>query len=441
MSKPETWKVWEGRVVEGKFPLRQWLGGSDHSAVFLTEMPGQPSQNAAIKFIPVDNGNGEAQLSRLRAASRLSHRHLVRIFETGSTRMDGGTVLYVVMECADDDLSQILPERALQPGEVADLLPPVLDALLYLHKNGFVHGRVKPSNVLAAGDQLKLSSDQVSSAAQQDGRRRRRDVYDAPETAAGIITPAGDVWSMGVTLIAALTQDVTLAEAASPENRDLPESIPEPFREIARDCLRLDPTGRGSLKDIQERLQPAVRSVPAPPERPPVAPAKNRGMLGALAVVVVAVVAIGLAVAYFRSNRPTPQSSNATNPALESTPAIAKTPKPTPAPDPTPAMPQTSEGAVVRQVLPDIPKSAMNTISGTIKVAVRVQVDPSGKVGSATYKMAGHGQYFANHAVQAAKQWQFSAPQSNGQPQPSTWLLQFRFKRSGIQVSPQRAKR
>jgi TonB family protein len=440
MSKPETWKVWEGRVVEGKFPLRHWLGGSDHSAVFLTEMPGLPSQNAAIKFIPVDNGNGEAQLTRLRAASRLSHRHLVRIFETGSTRMDGGTVLYVVMECADDDLSQILPERALQPGEVADLLPPVLDALLYLHKNGFVHGRVKPSNVLAAGDQLKLSSDQVSSAAQQDGRRRRRDVYDAPETAAGIITPAGDVWSMGVTLIAALTRDVTLAEAASPENHDLPENIPEPFREIARDCLRLDPKGRGSLKDIQARLQPAARSVPAPPERAPVAPAKNRGMLGAVAVVVVAV-AIGLAVAYLRSNRPTPHSSNATNPAVESTPAAGKTPTPTPAPDPTPAMPQTTEGAVVRQVLPDIPKTAMNTISGTIKVAVRVQVDPSGKVSSATYKMAGHGRYFATHAVQAAKEWQFSAPQSNGQPQPSTWLLQFRFRRSGIQVSPQRAKR
>ena len=447
MSKPETWKAWQGRMVEGKFPLRQWLGGSDHSAVFLTEMPGQPAQHAAIKFIPVDNGNGgngEAQLSRWHAASRLSHRHLVRIFETGSTRMDGGTVLYVVMECADDDLSRILPERPLQPGEVADLLPPVLDALLYLHKNGFVHGRVKPSNVLAAGEQLKLSSDQVSSAAQQDGRRRRRDVYDAPETAAGIISPAGDVWSMGVTLIAALTQDVTLAEVASPENRDLPESIPEPFREIARDCLRLDPKGRGSLKDIQARLQPAARSVPAPPE-PPVLPAKNRGKSPAFLIVVLAVVAIGIAVAYFRSNRPSAQTSKVITPAVERTPAPPTTPTPapatTPAPAPAPTKPQNTEGAVVRQVRPDIPKSALNTISGTIKVTVRVQVNPSGKVTAATYKMAGHGQYFAKHTLKAAEQWEFSAPQINGQPQPSIWLLQFRFKRSGIQVSPQLVKR
>jgi TonB family protein len=83
----------------------------------------------------------------------------------------------------------------------------------------------------------------------------------------------------------------------------------------------------------------------------------------------------------------------------------------------------------------------MNTISGTIKVAVRAQVDSSGKVTSATYKMAGHGQYFASRALKAAEQWEFAAPRRDGQPQPSIWLLQFRFKRSGVQVSPQQVKR
>jgi len=454
MSKPETWKTWEGRVVEGRFPLRQWLGGSDHSAVFLTETPGQPAQNAAIKFIPVENGNAEDQLSRLRAASRLSHRHLIRILETGSTRMDGGTVLYVVMECADDDLSQILPERALQPGEVADLLPPVLDALLYLHKNGFVHGRVKPSNVLAAGDQLKLSSDQVSLPADQDGSRRRRDVFDAPETAAGIISPAGDVWSMGVTLVAALTRDVTLAEAASPENRDLPESIPEPFRDIARDCLRLDPKRRGSLKDIQARLQPAARSVPAASvpavaERAATtAPSKNRGKFVVGAIAILAVIAIVIGIVFFRPSQPA-QTSSSTQPVAQNAPAAGSAPTTGSSPSPVQphttapsgAQPQTTNGSVVHQVLPDIPRSAMNTISGTIKVAVRVQIDSSGKVTSATYKMAGHGQYFASHALKASEQWEFAAPRRDGQPQPSIWLLQFRFRRSGIQVTPQQVKR
>ena len=53
MSKPETWKSWEGRVVDGKFRLRQYLGCSDHSAVFLTETPAPRPVEAAIP-LPLD---------------------------------------------------------------------------------------------------------------------------------------------------------------------------------------------------------------------------------------------------------------------------------------------------------------------------------------------------------------------------------------------------
>ena len=54
MSSAEEWRAWEGRVVGGKFPLRTWLGGSDHSAIFLTEQQEKPSRKAAIKLIPAD---------------------------------------------------------------------------------------------------------------------------------------------------------------------------------------------------------------------------------------------------------------------------------------------------------------------------------------------------------------------------------------------------
>ena len=46
------WKQWEGQIVNGTFPLRQYLGGSEHSAVFLTERRGRDPQRAAIKLIP-----------------------------------------------------------------------------------------------------------------------------------------------------------------------------------------------------------------------------------------------------------------------------------------------------------------------------------------------------------------------------------------------------
>src|SRR6266566_464270 len=156
MINPEVGKTWEGRNIDGKFPLRRWLGGSEHSAVFLTELPGQATQKAAIKLIAADGAEADRQLSRWRAAARLSHPNLIRIFDAGRCRLDGMPLLYLVMEYAEEDLSQIVPQRPLVFGEANDMLPPLLDALSYLHSKGFVHGRIKPSNVLAVGDQLKL---------------------------------------------------------------------------------------------------------------------------------------------------------------------------------------------------------------------------------------------------------------------------------------------
>jgi eukaryotic-like serine/threonine-protein kinase len=136
MNNTEAWKTWEGRTVDGKFPLRRWLGGSDHSAVFLTDLGG--SQKAVIKLIAASL-NADRQLSRWAVAAKLSHPHLIRLFEMGRCRFDGTPLLYLVMEYAEEDLSQIIPQRPLTPTEVGDMLPPVLDTLSYLHSKGLAH--------------------------------------------------------------------------------------------------------------------------------------------------------------------------------------------------------------------------------------------------------------------------------------------------------------
>ncbi len=145
----EDGKRWEGRVVDGRFPLRQYLGGSGRSAVFLTSRG--ENQNAAIKLIPLDPATVDQQLVRWKQAAELSHPNLVRLFEMGRCRMDDAECLYVVMESAEEDLSQILPQRALTPGEAQEMLGPVVEVLRYLHGKGWVHGHLKPSNILARG--------------------------------------------------------------------------------------------------------------------------------------------------------------------------------------------------------------------------------------------------------------------------------------------------
>src|ERR1700676_3457666 len=134
MSAPtELWKKWEGRVVNEKCPLQRWLGGSDHSAVFLTERPGKQPQKAVVKLISAENLRQEnqyedSQLARWTAAARLSHPHLIRLFECGRCLIDDTRLLYVVTEYADEILAQILPLRPLSPAEASEMLRPTAKA-------------------------------------------------------------------------------------------------------------------------------------------------------------------------------------------------------------------------------------------------------------------------------------------------------------------------
>lgn len=437
MSSAETWTSRVGLVVDGKFPLRQWLGGSDHSAVFLTERSGQPSQRAAIKLIPADGVDADRHLARWRSAAQLSHPHLLRIYESGRCMLDGSPLLYIVMEYAEEDLAQIFPQRVLTPAEVSELLPPLLDALSYLRGKGFVHSRIKPSNVLAVNDQLKLSSDQILSAADTN-TNRRRDVYDAPETAAGIFSPPGDVWSIGVTLVAMLTQNEDFAGENPQSDPDLPGAIPEPFRGIARECLHLDPRRRCSLGEIKARLQPPGRSVPAEPE--PAPRPQRRTNRGAVVVALLVVVLGGMVVFRSREKNAPAKTSTAAAPAVPH--AVQRPSPPPPARKASPEKEKpTPGGAVTHQYIPEVSQSARNTITGHIRVTVRVEVDPSGKVTSAKLATPGPSKYFANLAWKAAQRWEFAPPEVNGQPTASAWLLRFRFGRSSTEVAPERVTR
>src|SRR5271169_1396895 len=443
MSSAEVWKTWEGRVVDGKFPLRRWLGGSEHSAVFLTERQGQGSEKAALKLIPADAGDADRQLARWRAAAQLSHPHLIRILETGRC---GHTLLYAVMEYAEEDLSQILPQRPLTSPEVADLLPPLLEALSYLHEKGFVHGRIRPSNVLAVGDRLKLSSDPIAASTDARSRRTQRDVYDAPETSAGTVCPASDLWSVGATLVAALLQSAPFSGDGSQSDPGLPKTLPEPFRGIARECLRFDAKRRCSISEIVARLQPLGRSVPAEPEPP--APRQRISREPIAAAVAVAALVLALVFFFARGksgpSRPadTAQPAATTQPVPETPPATAPLPSPA-ASVPKPAAPTkpASQGHVVRQVLPEVSQGARKTIRGKVKVVVRVDVDASGNVTEAKLTLPGPSRYFAGQTLKAAREWEFSAPEVAGQPSASVWSLVFRIGRKGTQVAPQRVRR
>src|SRR5260370_10464820 len=176
---PKAWKEWAGRVVNKELRHGEYLDGSESAGVLMTQY-GPESLKAAVKLMRVgrwDLAAADADLSRLQSVRGLSHPHLLQILAAGRTTLDDTEIIFVVTEHADEDLSQILPNRPLTPSEVREMLEPTLDALSYLHSKDFVHGHLKPENVMAVGDQLKLSSDGISAigGAGRAPRGRTRD--------------------------------------------------------------------------------------------------------------------------------------------------------------------------------------------------------------------------------------------------------------------------
>jgi TonB family protein len=436
-------KGWVGRTIDGRFVLEKWLGGSAHSAVFLTSRGGNGSQKAAVKLVPAEAGAAQnvkqsAQLFRWADIAKLSHPNLVRLFDSGRCQIDGASFSYVVMEYAEEDLAQILPQRPLSPAEVEEMLPPLVDALIFLHHAGYVHGGLKPSNIMAVANQLKVSTDGLGKAGEPIGHDRS--AYDAPEAAAAGMAPASDVWSLGSVLAAVLTQREPEVGDRQGGSATVSEAVPEPFHEIARRCLTTDPRRRSSLGDVLNMLEGAA---PAPTEavqKPAAIPRKKRWMILAIAA---ALILLAVWAGHRMVKRQGPGAADTTRPEeTRTSPADSPAGQSSPpfAEKLQPAQTGSASGSVLRQVLPEVSRSAQGTIHGRLKVGVEVSVDTSGNVSQAKLISPGPSRYFASQALAAARRWKFNPPQRDGQASLSEWILRFQFGRTSTQVSPAQVK-
>jgi len=440
----EVWTKWEGEVVNGVYPLRRFLSASGHSAVFLSDHRTQDLPNAALKLVPAVPSLAQAQLSHWTTAAALSHPHLIRMLDSGRCRLGGLEFLFVVMEYAEQTLSQILPHRALTPGEVREMLPPTLDALAFLHRKNLVQGRLKPSNMLVVEDQLKLASDTVRPVGESTGNIAEHSAYDPPEARDGRFSAAGDIWSLGVTMVEALTRQLPSWPDSQSETALLPAALPAEFAEVVRQCLDRNPANRPTVAELVAWINPApplpvvaVPPLPVSAPNPPVsipspavvelrgrAPAespKHRLFVAAIAVLLVVVVAVWAGLHMFSSRGsmepaapPTAASQNSETSASLSTGAAK------PLVDRLPS--------VLHEEIPDVPLRARDTIHGRINIAIRVTVNKNGDVVGETLEKRGPSRYFARLASEAARKWKFAATDDQASRK---WLLRFEFSRDG----------
>jgi hypothetical protein len=448
MTETEIWTKWESQVVNGIFPLRRFLGRSNHSVVFLTECRARGLGSAAIKIIPADTARAEGQLSRWHLAASLSHPHLIRVLESGRCKLGGHPFLFVVTEYAEQNLAQILPHRALTVDEVREMLTPALDALAFLHRQNLVQGQLTAPNFLVVNDQLKLAGDTIREAGDAAG-----------------IDLAGDMRALGATIVEALTQ--TRPElGARADALSLPATLSPELADAVQRCLSPEPGNRPTVSELRNLIDPAPEApppapvaevaatqvplalqVPVPevsarpastpppaailPPPPPAVPRRPASMPYPRWLVPVAAVGLVLLLVWAGGRMLRPHNS-----ARPVAAPIALQQSLAPASAPSPAPVQSAGSPVLHEEFPAISHSTRESIHGQIKVAVSVTVDRAGNVVAENLEVHGSSKYFARLASDAARKWKFVPADSQS---PREWLVQFEFSRSGVtgQAIPQ----
>ncbi|MDE3160407.1 MAG: TonB family protein [Acidobacteriota bacterium] len=440
--RKEDWKQWERRILGGRFRLRRHLGGSDDTGVFLTRY-GDGSEWAAIRLVRAESDNSEILLSRWKRASGLSHPGLIRLFEAGTCQAHETKLLYVVMEYGEENLAETLRERSLTPAEAREMLEPVADTLQYLHEFGLVHGRLKPSQILITGNQVKVASDWIHAAGEPGWGFQAPSVYEPPESVSGMCSPAGDVWALGVTLVEALTQTQPLQRRPKAKRVFLPATLPVAFREIAHGCLQGNPRRRETAGQIAHRLrQTSPAGEPITLLMPKTGAARWTYAIPAIALLLgLSATLLGPGLprlpvpASWFEHLPRPQ---AWVERAEKLVGVNLTGQP---PPPAAPVPLVVTRHVVEKILPEISPTARKTIRGTVRVSVRTQVDPSGHVASAELETHGPSPYFADQALEAARHWTFdplpALPGSS--PKPSEeWRLRFEYTTTATSAAAER---
>ncbi len=221
-------------------------------------------------------------LREARAAARLVHDHVVRVFDVGVD----GAFSFLVMELLDgDDLARVLKTRgSLTVEEAVDALLPVTSAVAAAHDAGILHRDLKPANVvLARGVSgllrpvvtdfgiCKILSDEEYDGLTQSAALVGSIPYLSPEQTRGAkyASPAADQYALGVMLyesvvgqrpfVGASGYEVmhAIVNATALHPSEVKPSVPRQFGDLILRAIHRSPGGRfPSVRDFGLALLP-----------------------------------------------------------------------------------------------------------------------------------------------------------------------------------------
>ena len=281
-----------GRTFDGKYRLDARLGGGGMGSVYrathlLIDRP------VAIKVLSqrfVGDDTAQQRFRREgRAAGRMQHPHAVSVTDFGATS-DG--YLYIVMELLEGHTLRdvLMREAPLDIARAVSIMLQTCAAVAAAHDAGLIHRDLKPANIFitqrpetpavvkvldfgvakfAVEEQAGDDYETLTQVGALIGTPR----YMSPEqcSGSGPVTPASDVYSLGIILYEMLSgappfnAETPLAivfRQVSEPPAPLPASVPEKLRAIVERALSKDPAKRfGDAEEFRQELLSAAEAM------------------------------------------------------------------------------------------------------------------------------------------------------------------------------------
>jgi hypothetical protein len=295
----------------GAWRVGEHIASGSWGSVYAAQ--GEDGTEAALKFIAggLLSPSQYAQLEEARFNEQADHPRLVRTFETFVVDDESAPAVHGAVVVAMERGERTLRD-ALDDVDPVPVITAICEALVHIHARGWVHGDLKPCNVLVMADGSVRLAD-FGLARELEGThayapRVGSSDFLPPEwwservSERGIpVRPTVDIWALGVTIHLLLTGGLYPFPGAGPRARGaaaqayadgraplrLADELPPEWRPIVADCL---------APDHASRLPHTAASILA--RIPARAHARRRGwprLAAAAAAVAAAVVGVALA--------------------------------------------------------------------------------------------------------------------------------------------------
>jgi DNA-binding NtrC family response regulator/tetratricopeptide (TPR) repeat protein len=254
-------------LIHDRYEIVRQLGAGTYGAVYLVRDRRRGGQALALKLLSHDSQDATAERSELEALSTVQYPNLARLYDVGH----GPEGLYFTCEYVEgSDLKRWASQHDF--ARVCTALAELLRTLILLHDRGWVHGDLKPSNVLVSHQGVLKLIDlglatpvgQPSSAAEKSHATwAGTPGYCAPEVMSGeASTPAADVYAFAALAAEVLTgqrpfgEDPSTALEHQLHGRQLlnDAQLPRGLARLLEQCLARLPSERPKAAFLLERF-------------------------------------------------------------------------------------------------------------------------------------------------------------------------------------------